>query len=144
MALALGALELEAGEDFWQLAQRCMATLAPARDRASVSGLINALDGIVPIHGDPEVAKAVLAPLTLDLMISNLGNVAAAATSDRLRVAAIRGAALNTQIEANEVICVVTSGGNLQMTHITSRAQPSLLDAIYRVLTEQVLDLSAR
>jgi len=139
MALALNSLEPEPGETFWELARRAMVSIAAAQEKKAVDSLFTVLDSIVPIHGDAQAAQAVLAPFTLDLMISNLGKVAAPRTSSRLHVEALWGPALNTQIEANDVIGVTTYGGNLRMLHTGSRLGDDMLRAIQQVVAEQML-----
>lgn len=139
MALAPAALDQQDGEDTWTLARRSLDSITLTRTRDVISSLVATMDAIVPNHGDRASAQAVLAPLTLDLMISNLGNVPVEATAGDLRVEAVWGPALNTQIEANDVIGVTTFDGELRMIHTHSRRRSSLLDDMRQAVEIQLL-----
>jgi len=141
LALALNAIDQDDGEDFWALAARSVSTIAELKDRSAVHRLVYALETIVPAHADLVIAQEVLAPMTLDVMISNLGRVSLAGTSARTPVRAVWGPALNTQIAANDVIGVTTQGGQIRFVHTGSGARPHLLQAMHDVLIEQLGNL---
>lgn len=140
LALALNAIDQDDREDFWALAARSVSTIAGLKDRAAVHRLVDALETIIPAHADPAIAQAVLAPMTLDVMISNLGRVSLPETSARTPVRAVWGPALNTQIAANDVLGVTTQGGQMRFVHTGSGTRPHLLQAMYDVLIEQLSD----
>jgi NRPS condensation-like uncharacterized protein len=139
MALALAALESQEGEDMWSLARRALDGIALMKTRDVVSDLVSTLNSIVPKHGDFLSAREILPPLALDLMISNLGTVSVEATAGDLRVEAVWGPALNTQIDANDVVGVATFDGMLRLIHVHSTRSSSLLNDICEAIETRLL-----
>ncbi|SCB50027.1 phthiocerol/phthiodiolone dimycocerosyl transferase family protein [Rhizobium multihospitium] len=138
MGLSPAFLQVTDEDTLWTVARRSTDGIAAIRSPETVAGLTRFLETIVPKVADPGFAFAVLPPQVLDLMISNLGRLSIETQINSLKVRAIWGPILNTQISQSNMIGINTLNGVLRMVHVSSGGNPSLLTDVLVAIEKAV------
>jgi hypothetical protein len=126
------------GESIWDQARAAGNALSGPRSAAGIAAASEAIQKYVPVDADAATATAVMGSFAYDVLVSNLGVVNIAGS---LKPAALWGPFLPCRLENEDLIGVITFGGQLRMVACGFASPEALLTEVHEVLESAVTGL---